>query len=224
MATRRKSTDTPHEPVAPVGPPITMRDRIVREASRLFAAQGVKATTVAQLEAAVGLRKGSGGIHRYFPTKNDLVDAVFAEQLGDGEATYNAAVGVDPPSGHDDIRRYLDTIARMILSDAEKGREVSLILLREAATMKETAGAQIRANDDLAYGRAARSFAAAMGDQFPDIDPNALAFLFVGPLIYFRLSGWLAGEAKMGIQDDQLIKTWSLVFEPLFKQITMRSD
>ena len=52
--------------------PVSTRDRIVKEASRLFAAQGIKATTVAQIETAVGLRKGSGGVHRYFATKSDL--------------------------------------------------------------------------------------------------------------------------------------------------------
>jgi AcrR family transcriptional regulator len=196
-----------------------MRDQIVSAASSLFAKQGVKATTVAQLEDAVGLRKGSGGIHRYFATKNDLVDAVFASQLGTGEATYEAAVAIEPPSGPDDIARYLDTIGRMILSDAEQGREVSLILLREAATLSEPARQHSRANDDLAYGRAARSFAAAMGDRFPGIDPDALAFLFVGPLIFFRLSEWLSGEPKLGIEEDQLIHTWLRVFEPLFAQM-----
>ena len=54
------------------------------EATRLFAEQGIKATTVAQIEEAVGLRKGSGGVHRYFATKNDLVRAVFDAQLEKG--------------------------------------------------------------------------------------------------------------------------------------------
>lgn len=220
MAARRASTETGSAPE----PPIAMRDRIVREASRLFAAQGVKATTVAQLEAAVGLRKGSGGIHRYFATKDDLVDAVFASQLGEGEASYDAAVAIDLPTGPDDIVRYLDAIGRMILRDAAKGREVSLILLREAATMGEPARQQLLANDDLALGRAARSFADAMGTRFPDVDPDALAFLFVGPLIFFRMSDWLAGEPKLGLDDDRLVLTWARVFEPLFTQMLMAED
>ncbi len=201
-----------------------MRDRIVREASRLFAAQGVKATTVAQLEEAVGLRKGSGGIHRYFATKDDLVDAVFAAQLGAGEASYEEAVAIDLPTGPDDIVRYLDAIGCMILRDAAKGREVSLILLREAATMGETARQQLLANDDLAYGRAARSFADAMGTRFPDVDPEALAFLFVGPMIFFRMSDWVTGEPKLGLDDDRLVRTWARVFQPLFTQLLMPAN
>ena len=38
-----------------------------------------------------------------------------------------------------------------------------------------------------------RSFAEAIGTRFPDVDPEALAFLFVGPLIFFRMSDWLTG-------------------------------
>lgn len=201
--------------------PLVMRDRIVRAASALFATQGVKATTVAQLEQTVGLRKGSGGIHRYFATKDDLVDAVFAAQLGDGKATYDAAVAIDPPNGPDDIVRYLNEVGRMILRDADKGREVSLILLREAATIGEAARQHLSANDELAYGRAARSFAEAMGERLPGVDPQALAFLFVGPLIFFRMSDWLSGEPKLGLDDDQLVGTWARVFEPLFVKMLM---
>ena len=56
------------------------RDRILAEATRRFAAQGIKATTVAQIEEAVGLRKGSGA-STYFATKDDLVRGVLEAQL-----------------------------------------------------------------------------------------------------------------------------------------------
>jgi hypothetical protein len=69
------------------------------------------------------------------------------------------------------------------------------------------------------YGRAARSFTELLGSGFPGIDPDALAFLFVGPLIYFCLSDWLTGAPKLGIDNDRLIQTWTRLFEPLFKDM-----
>ncbi len=99
-----------------------------------------------------------------------------------------------------------------------------MILFREAATMGESARQQLLANDDLAYGRAARSFAEAMGKRFPDVDPEALAFLFVGPLIFFRMSDWLTGQPKLGLDDERLVRTWARVFEPLFAQMLFTND
>ena len=59
----------------------TTRDRIVAAAGRLFADHGVKATPVSRIEEEAGLTPGSGGVHRYFATKSDLVEAVLDTQL-----------------------------------------------------------------------------------------------------------------------------------------------
>lgn len=53
------------------------RQRIVDAAIQLIAERGYVRTSVADLERAVGLRPGSGGLYRHFPTK----DAVFTEVL-----------------------------------------------------------------------------------------------------------------------------------------------
>jgi AcrR family transcriptional regulator len=54
-------------------PPIT-RDRVVAEASRLFATRGFAATSIADLAEASGLLKGN--LADCFKTKKDLRDAV----------------------------------------------------------------------------------------------------------------------------------------------------
>jgi AcrR family transcriptional regulator len=194
------------------------RDRIVREASRLFAQQGIKATTVAQIEVAVGLRKGSGGVHRHFASKDVLIEAVFAEQLKRGNHVYNNAVAIPVPDPAD-LRPYLTAIGTLILRDAEKSREVALIMLRDAAHLPEAVRRQQLANDEIAYKRMADTVDALISDRFPDLDANALAVLFVGSLIFFRLNDWLTGEPKLGLDDETMLGTWVSVFEPTFRRI-----
>src|SRR6478735_5200528 len=105
------------------------RDRILAEATRLFAAQGIKATTVAQIEEAVGLRPGSGGVHRYFATKDDLVRGVLEAQLAHGTEV-RAEAGAWPSA--DEVPAFLERLGRFVLTQADEHRDVALIMLREA--------------------------------------------------------------------------------------------
>jgi AcrR family transcriptional regulator len=49
--------------------PGTTRERIVDEAMRLFSEHGYTATSIAKIEAAVGLTPGAGGIYHHFASK-----------------------------------------------------------------------------------------------------------------------------------------------------------
>jgi AcrR family transcriptional regulator len=216
-----KSPPPPNDVRTPAGPTgEATRDRIVREATRLFAAQGVRATTVAQIETAVGLRKGSGGVHRYFATKDDLVEAVFTNQRKRADEILAEAQAVPIPNPSD-LTEYVSAIGASVLRDAEHAREVSLIMLREAATFPDLVRKNLLANDALAYGAMAEAISAQMlaagASVESGLDPEALAFLFVGPLVYYKLSDWLTGEPKLGITEDRLLRTWVAVFEPVLR-------
>ncbi len=205
-------------PAGPAGE--ATRERIIREATRLFAEQGVKSTTVAQLETAVGLRKGSGGVHRYFATKDELVEAVFANQLERGTEILAQAQAVPIPDPTD-LTDYLAAIGANVLRDAEHARQVSLIMFREAATFPDLVRRNLLANDAIAYGAMAEAVRAQMNAGGiaveSAIDPEALAFLFVGPLVFFKMTDWLTGEPKLGITDERLLRTWVAVFEPVLR-------
>ncbi len=55
------------------------RRRLVEAATRLFSAKGYDATSVAELEGAVGLRAGCGGLYRHFESKEKLLEEVVFE-------------------------------------------------------------------------------------------------------------------------------------------------
>ncbi len=161
---------------------------------------------------------GLTGVHRYFATKDDLVEAVFADQRKRGDEILAGAQAVPVPNPGE-LTEYLTAIGAGVLRDAEHAREVSLIMIREAAMFPDLVRKNLLANDAIAYGAMAAAVRERLRATGPptesNLDPEALAFLFVGPLVYYKLSDWLTGEPKLGITEERLLRTWVAVFEPV---------
>jgi hypothetical protein len=51
------------------------------------------------------------------------------------------------------------------------------------------------------------------------VDADALGFMCMAPLIYFRLIEWATGARVLGLDDDALVRTWVTVFEPVFREL-----
>ncbi len=197
------------------------RTRIITEATRLFASKGIKATTVAEIEQCVGLRKGSGGVHRHFATKSALVSAVLEAQFEVGKETLESAKVALPLPSSDDVGPYLLALGRLVLSEAEKNREVALIMLRDAQTLGDQGSKHQDRNDDLAYGstaRAVREIQERTGRSI-GLNPEAFGYVFLSPLIYFKLIEWATGRHPLQITDEALIESWAKVMEPMFRKI-----
>jgi AcrR family transcriptional regulator len=203
---------------------LSTRNRIVREATRLFAAQGVKATTVAQIEEAVGLRAGSGGLHRHFKTKDTLVAAVLDVQIRAGDESQQTAVALPRPKPSE-IRPFLEMVGSLTLtmSEANTTREVALIMIREAANYPELIRPQQQRNDDIAFGTTVdriRALFAESNTQIPeDFDLDAFGYLLIAPLLHFRLNEWLRNEKVRGLSDDRVVKMWARIFEPTMREL-----
>jgi AcrR family transcriptional regulator len=205
-------------------PPST-RDRIIREATRLFASQGIRATTVAQIEQAVGLRAGSGGVHRHFATKDVLIRAVLDAQLEHGQRAVTMATQWPKPEP-DDVPAYLDAIARFALEHIDESREIALIMLREAHNLPPgVLDDHHRRNFELSYASTATALRGLLDSAgtSASIDTDALGYLFMAPLIYFRVIEWATGERVLGIDDERLIAAWTTLFTPVFTSTAGRA-
>lgn len=201
-----------------------MREMIITEASRLFAEHGIKATTIARIESAVGLRPGSGGVHRYFATKDDLVRAVLEAQLAKGTETREVA-GSWPLPDPEHLLDFLRQIGHFALAESEHGREVALIGFREGRRLYEKFPDLKGRNFELAFASVAdaiRAMENAAGVQ-SDLDPEVVGFLFMGPLIYHRIIEWVSGETALGIDDDRLIEQWARIMERVFRPLIERA-
>src|SRR3712207_7446858 len=71
----------------------TAKERILREAMRLFAERGYERTSIADIQAAAGLAPGSGALYKHFPSK----EAVLAAGLDEFMAGGARGGGVTPP-------------------------------------------------------------------------------------------------------------------------------
>jgi AcrR family transcriptional regulator len=200
------------------------RDRILSEATRLFAAQGIKGTTVAQIEEAVGLRKGSGGVHRYFASKDELVRGVLEAQLARSSQASTAPADWKRPAP-DGVPAFLEQLGHFMLAEADENRDVALIMLREAHNLPPGVLEEYEVkNLELAYSTAAAAIRASQDAAgLDDLDADAIAFLVVAPLVYYRLIEWAVGRTILGLDDDRVIAAWVDTFAPVFTRLA-RSD
>lgn len=76
--------------VAPTGRRAGKRERLIAAARETIYAQGVEATTLADIAAAAGVPLGN--VYYYFKTKNDLVLAVIGAHLAEARALF---AGID---------------------------------------------------------------------------------------------------------------------------------
>lgn len=186
----------------------------------MFADDGIKATTIAKIEQAVGLRSGSGGVHRYFATKDDLVRAVLEDQLARGEASHDTAQTWPLPAPGQ-IEDFLKMMGMFVLDESQHGREVALIGLREGRAVYAKFPELRNRNFELAFMSTAAQIRSFQGqaEDTDAIDPEALAFLFMGPLLYHRIIEWVSGEPAIGLNDQRLINQWARIFAPLFEKL-----
>jgi AcrR family transcriptional regulator len=201
---------------------LSTRNRILREAANLFASQGVKATTVAQIESAVGLRAGSGGLHRHFTTKDALVNEILESQLQRGRETADRTVPFPRPTP-EGIRPFLEAVATFTLNEANASREVALIMLREGLNYPDLIRPQSLANDDIAYGATGsrlKALFAEHGLEVPaDFDLDAFGYLIVAPLIFYRLKEWTSGQKVRGLSDERISAMWARLCAPLLVEL-----
>jgi AcrR family transcriptional regulator len=88
------------------------RERIVAAAAEVFAERGLEAST-AEIAARAGV--GEATLFRRFPTKDDLVTAIIAEQLGDAAAV--AASCLEEEDAWRGVERFLFEMAERAFQD-----------------------------------------------------------------------------------------------------------
>ncbi|MET8141793.1 TetR/AcrR family transcriptional regulator [Sphaerisporangium sp. NPDC005288] len=76
---RRPATTTQDRPGEGVRPDEPVRQRLIAEATRLFAEKGFESTSVQEVVAAAGVTKGA--MYHYFTSKDDLLQEIYARVL-----------------------------------------------------------------------------------------------------------------------------------------------
>lgn len=106
------------------------RERLTTEAMRLFGERGYAATSVAEIEAAAGLRPGSGGLYRHFSSKEQLLETGIRQQLASRGDLMGALA--DPSlTASLPLRERLTALAKWAIARLDNERDVNRIIMRD---------------------------------------------------------------------------------------------
>lgn len=178
--------------------------RILREAMRLFAERGYERTSIADIQAAVGLAPGSGALYKHFPSKEAVLAAGMDEFIAGAERARELIRTVPGPA--DEALGVLGHAAMRMLED---DRDVLRIVHRELdpfpALRDEVRARRMQATyatlADWLRERAARG-------EVRVEDAEATAAVLLGALTSFKLFQALLGEPPAGLDDGRFIRAW----------------
>jgi AcrR family transcriptional regulator len=120
---------------SPTGAERGTRERILDAAMDLFGRQGYRATTVAEIEEAAGLRPGAGGLYRHFESKRSLLEAGLQRQFAGGRELLDLLDPHELRTGTPLER--LVVVARAGLRRLQEERDLNRLLLRDLAAFPE---------------------------------------------------------------------------------------
>ena len=181
------------------------RDRFVSTAARLFAERGYAATSVADIQTALGMRPGSGALYKHFSSKRALLDEVVAVHL----ATMRAGHAAFADQVFDDIEMALRFVADAVWTSMHRDRDVLRVLLRDLddfPDLKERVWAEIRANVYDVF-TAWLTAQAGHGTVRAD-DQGATAAVLLASLTYAPILDALIGHTPGDVEPERFQEAW----------------
>jgi AcrR family transcriptional regulator len=179
-------------------------DRILREATRLFAEKGYERTSVPEIQAAAGLTRGSGAMYKHYASKEVLLGAVidgFIDQAGHERATlHDLAL---PPS------ETLSWIARAVFDSLNRRRTELRIIWRDLEHFPSLQ-AKVRSQIMQSSYRAIAEWLRAQAKQgdIREHDSEAVAAVIHGSLVMFKVFEAVWGEKTLPVDDERFKRAW----------------
>jgi AcrR family transcriptional regulator len=187
------------------GPSTPTRERIAEAAMRLFSEQGFRGASVAQIEAAVGLTPGAGGLYHHFNSKEDVLAFGVHRHLQRLEALRDVRRIIGDLG---DLRAELSVTARYFLAELDSQSELLRIIVSET---QRRPGLLTEAADQL-ISSTFRGFAewlrGAAGQALDEEQASTIAALALGSLLSSRLLPNVMGANSVGVDDDTLVPAW----------------
>lgn len=183
------------------------RDRLCREAVRLFATHGFTETTVGDIEKAAGLQPRRGALYRHFGSKEELLMAAVETHVASVEAAL-ARIDAVPP---EDVAADALAWGRWFLAELDAERNLFRILeqdgdrfpgLRDVVRERVVDAGHHRIGELIRQRHPAGAGAGA-------VDAEALALLVIGPLVHHRRTTWTFGGPPVGVDDERLLRAWA---------------
>jgi AcrR family transcriptional regulator len=179
-------------------------ERIVREAMRLFAAQGYERTTIADIQAAAGLHPGSGALYKHFPSKEAVLRAGMERFVAEAERAREFMRLVELPAGE-----ALEALVARALAVLGGERDEIRIAWRELEPFPALQE-QVRRDVMQTSYRALAAWLEARSarGEIRVTDSQATAAVLLGSITMFRVFAALWGEAPGGVDDERFQRAW----------------
>lgn len=158
-----------------------------------FATKGFAATTMADIEEASGFVPRTGGTYRHFRSKQAILEAAI-----DAELTRNEeGLAPDPTSPEE--------TARQGLAELDQQRDLMRVLFRDLDRFPDLLERTVDRLIDGPYRLSAERIRAVA----PDVDAEAMAAIFLGSLVNFKVIEHLLGTRPGDVSDDRLVDAWA---------------
>jgi AcrR family transcriptional regulator len=177
------------------------RQRILEESMRLFAERGYKATTVAQIEAAVGLSPGSGSLFKHFPSKAAVLSEGLESVLAGREDLVQELRRAASGEGGGDLQERLEQVALAGLRRMQSDRYLNRLLFGGLQEFPELLD-RYRDHEITANHKAVAAMLQALGSESgAEADWDALAAVLVGATAHYWLLSDLFGAHPSGVDE-----------------------
>ncbi len=172
---------------------------------RLFSERGFRGTTVASIEEAAGLSPGAGGLYHHFESKDAVLAAGLERHLRRIDEMRELR---DVFSPLDDTGAEFTVMARFVLTEINRERELFRILVTEAQSRPQILSAAV----DRLFAKSFGDFALWLQDRsdggLEAEEARSLAEMGLGALMWFGLQQTFLGVVPRVGDDDAFIATW----------------
>lgn len=196
---------------------VTTRSALIEGALRLFAKNGFRSTSIADIEAEAGLAPGSGGMYRHFPSKRSLFEAAVEW----AEATAYAPAGVDERLLKlNEPKSALRAAAESALVATRRASDFHIAILKagpDSPLTIEEVGQRLVLPSYRQFAQWLELFADA--GAFREVDYDAYAAAALGSVVWFHFSTVMTGATPCAVNEQRFIDAWTqLHFEALHRR------
>ncbi|MDF2710297.1 MAG: TetR family transcriptional regulator [Nonomuraea muscovyensis] len=189
--------------------PASTRERIIREALRLFAERGYSATSVAEIEAASGLSPGAGGLYRHFRSKYELLAVAINEHAARTRTQVAESLAVlGDMEDSVDVEARLSRLCRAGLAKVGEESELTRVFFRDLSQFPELVAVVREGLLQPMFDAFTTWFRTQPEYTGADADWNGVAAVLGGAVVQYRLFQETVGDSPGHVDKDRFVAAW----------------
>lgn len=172
---------------------------------RLFAEHGYDATSVADIQEAAGMARGSGALYKHFPSKRALLEAGIARFVDQGTRELDRLA--DLPT--DDVGVGLAGLVKAAMSASTMDGDMLRIVYRELVNFPDLRDTVRDQRLQAAFCAVGEWLAVAARQNSSRLDdPEAASAVLFGSIAFFQLAQALLVQTPGRVSTDRFERAW----------------